>query len=58
MHNKKVDTQVVNIPISYSDFAWFDTESNTMRTIPGVYEILYGGSSRTEDLKTVTIQID
>ena len=58
VHIKKGDTQVVNIPISYSDFAWFDTESNTMRTIPGVYEILYGGSSRNEDLKTVTIQID
>ena len=57
-HIKKGESQIVTIPLSYDDFNWFDTETNTMRTIPGNYEILYGGSSRNEDLKSLTIQVD
>ena len=55
---KKGEKQSISIPLSYKDFDWFDTQSNTMRTIPGEYEILYGGSSRNEDLKSITILVD
>ena len=36
-------------------FEFFDTETNTMRIKPGSYEILYGNSSRDEDLKRLTL---
>lgn len=32
---------------------WFDPQSNTMRTLAGNYELLYGKSSRLEDLKVI-----
>ena len=31
-------------------------ETNTMRTKPGTYQILYGNSSQTKDLKTIEVE--
>ena len=47
----------VTIELPYEAFEWFDVNTNTMRPIPGVYEISYGGSSNEKDLKTVKVQI-
>ena len=35
-------------------FEFWDAETNTMRVKPGQYELYYGTSSRTEDLKKMT----
>jgi beta-glucosidase len=54
----KGQTADVKISIPYSDFNWFDTESNTMRPLPGKYEVLYGSSSRDCDLKTMEVELN
>jgi beta-glucosidase len=51
----KGETAKVEIPMAYSNFEWFDTTTNTMRSIPGEYQLLYGGSS--DALNAVTISI-
>lgn len=47
----------VEISLSKSDFEWFDTATNTMRAIEGEYELLYGGTSDTEQLKSLSITV-
>ena len=47
----------VEIPLLKEDFEWFDTNTNTMRPIEGEYELLYGGSSDMNHLKSVNITI-
>ena len=39
-------------------FEFFDPETNTMRVKPGQYELLYGTSSRSEDLKKMQVTLD
>ena len=45
------------IELTPKSFEFWDAESNTMRTKPGRYEILYGNSSQDQDLKRQTITI-
>ena len=45
------------IALTPKSFEFWDAESNTMRTKPGRYEILYGNSSQDKDLKRQTITI-
>lgn len=45
------------IELTPKSFEFWDAESNTMRTKPGQYEILYGNSSQDKDLKRQTITI-
>lgn len=49
--------QTANAVLELTDrsFEFFDTGTNTMRIKPGKYEILYGNSSRKEDLKSIII---
>lgn len=47
----------VEIPLLKEDFEWFDTNTNTMRPIEGEYELLYGGSSDMNHLKSVSITV-
>lgn len=47
----------VEMPLLKEDFEWFDTNTNTMRPIEGEYELLYGGSSDMNHLKSVSITI-
>lgn len=54
----KETTKNITLPLPYNAFEWFDTNTNTMRPISGMYEILYGTSSRDEDLKRIDIQIE
>ena len=49
--------QDVCISLTDESFEWFDTNTNTMRPVAGNYELLYGGSSRLEDLKVVPVVI-
>ncbi len=52
---KAGQTSRASLVLTPKSFEFFDTETNTMRTKPGNYQILYGNSSRPEDLKTMTI---
>ena len=52
---KAGQTSQVSLVLTPKSFEFFDTETNTMRTKPGNYQIFYGNSSRPEDLKTTTI---
>ena len=45
------------IALTPKSFEFWDAESNTVRTKPGRYEILYGSSSQDKDLKRQTITI-
>jgi beta-glucosidase len=45
------------IQLSKESFEFWDAESNTMRTKPGEYEILYGTSSQPNDLKSIKVSI-
>lgn len=38
-------------------FECWDKESNTMRVIPGKYNVMVGNSSRAEDLQTITVTV-
>lgn len=53
----KGTTQVVKIELPYTAFEWFDASTNTMRTLSGTYDVLYGGSSQAKDLQQVQVQI-
>ncbi len=53
----KGTTQNVEIQLPYEDFEWFDAATNTMRTLKGKYQLLYGNSSKDEDLHTLIINI-
>ena len=52
---KAGQTSQASLVLTPKSFEFFDTETNTMRTKPGNYQIFYGNSSRPEDLKTTTI---
>ena len=57
VHLDKGEQQQVEIALPYNSFEWFDTNSNTMHPIAGTYEVLYGGSSKDEDLQSITIAV-
>ena len=48
-------TATATISLDAKSFEFWDAATNTMRTKPGQYEILYGTSSRDNDLKRMTI---
>lgn len=54
----KGGSREVEITLPYSAFEWFDTKTNSMHPITGSYEILYGGSSKEEDLQRIEIKIE
>ena len=47
------ERQTVTIPLSQDVFERFDPQSNTMRPMPGRYQLLYGTSSDLKDLQTL-----
>ena len=50
-------TESVAIPLTGENFEWFDVESNTMRPLEGTYELLYGGTSDRNKLKTIVMDV-
>ena len=54
---KAGESTTVEIPLSRKSFECFDESTNTMRTLPGDYELMYGNSSRPEDLQTLTVSV-
>lgn len=53
----KGETENVTIELPYSAFEWFDATTNTMHPLSGMYEILYGSSSKAEDLHSLQVRI-
>jgi len=47
----------VSLKLDKKSFEFWDDETNTMRTKPGTYELLYGSSSRDADLQSITVNI-
>ena len=54
---KAGQSATATITLDAKSFEFWDATTNTMRTKPGQYEILYGNSSRDIDLKRITITI-
>ena len=48
----------VNITLDENSFEFFDPETNTMRVVPGDYEIFYGSSSQDNDLQTLKVTLN
>ena len=54
---KAGQTQSVSLDLTPESFEFFDTETNTMRTKPGRYELLIGTSSDSRTLRRITVDI-
>ena len=54
---KPGQSATATIALDKKSFEFWDAETNTMRTKPGSYEILYGNSSQDKDLKKLTVTI-
>ena len=54
---KPGETKQVEILLDANSFESFDAETNTMRPIPGQYEIYYGTSSADRDLKCIDVTL-
>ena len=54
---KAGETVTATLKLDANAFEFWDSETNTMRTKPGKYEILYGNSSMDKDLKKMTITL-
>ena len=53
---KAGQTATATISLDKKSFEFWDATTNTMRTKPGQYEILYGSSSLDKDLKKLTVK--
>ena len=54
---KAGETQTVDIDLPRNRFEGWDAQSNSMRVVPGKYEVMVGSSSADQDLKKTTITI-
>ena len=52
---KAGQTATAQLALTRQSFEFWDAETNTMRTKPGQYEILYGNSSQDKDLKKLPV---
>lgn len=51
---KAGETQTVTITLPRKSFEWWDSDRNTMRILPGRFDILVGTSSAEKDLKILS----
>ena len=54
---KAGESKSVTVSLDEEAFTLFDSETNTMRVVPGEYELYYGNSSRQEDLKVCPVTL-
>lgn len=54
---KAGQTATAKIKLDQKSFEWFDEDTNTIHVKEGKYEIVYGNSSREEDVKSVTVEV-
>ncbi|MDR2026558.1 MAG: fibronectin type III-like domain-contianing protein [Prevotellaceae bacterium] len=51
-------TEAVSIQLTPKAFEFFDPQTDSMTVKPGVYEILYGGSSADTALKSIMLTVN
>ena len=51
------EAKTITIDLPRSSFAGWDTQTNTMRVVPGKYELMVGNSSADQDQKKITINL-
>ena len=51
------EQQMVSIDLPRESFEGWDVQSNTMRVVPGEYEVMVGNSSSDDSLKKITVEI-
>ena len=49
--------KTVNIDLPRQSFEGWDVKTNTMRVVPGKYELMVGNSSADKDLKKILVNI-
>lgn len=54
---KKGETATANISLKRSQFECWDSNSNTMRIIPGKYEVMVGTSSDDPNMQTIQVKL-
>ena len=54
---KAGQSATAKLTLTPKSFEFWDAATNTMRTKPGQYEILYGSSSQDKDLKKLTVNL-
>jgi len=54
---KAGESRTVTIDFPRECFEGWDVSTNTMRVVPGTYEIMVGTSSRDTDLKRITVEV-
>lgn len=52
------EKKTVSIDLPRERFEGWDSATNTMRVVPGVYQLMAGNSSDDKDLKTTTVEIE
>ena len=57
IHLKAGEQTTLSIDVPNNSFELWDSRSNTMRVVPGKYELMVGNSSRDADLKRITVRI-
>jgi len=51
------ETKAVSFCLTPDAFEFFDPQTNTMKVKPGMYDVLYGGSSDRKSLKSVPVEL-
>lgn len=54
---KQGESQTATIKMNREDFETWDAQTNTMRVVPGKYQLMVGSSSRQQDLQTIEVNI-
>ena len=54
---KAGESKTVSIDLPRNRFEGWDVKTNTMRVVPGKYELMVGSSSADKDLKKITVQV-
>lgn len=54
---KAGETKTVEIDFPRKAFEGWDSETNTMRVVPGKYDIMVGSSSADKDLKHISVDV-
>ena len=51
------ETKTIDIPLPRNSFEGWDASNNTMRVVPGKYEVMVGHSSADKDLQKILVSI-
>jgi beta-glucosidase len=54
---KAGESKTISIPLSRQSFEGWDAKTNTMRVVPGKYELMVGNSSADTALQRLTVSI-